>query len=263
MEIKAKKQFGQNFLIDKTILNKIIQAMPDTKSLTLVEIGPGLGDLTIELLKIDKLKAYEVDRDLFKHLKFVFKEEIEKNRLELIEGDVLEFWQKDKSLCEKSYLLVANLPYYITTPIIENVLEDANCLGAIVMIQKEVAQKISANCGSSNYTSLSVLTQAFGSVEIVSDVFPESFNPPPKVISSVVKLTKKHFEDKNISAFAFLKYLKKAFLAPRKTLFKNLSNSYEKAFVLQLFIDFGIEQNLRPHQISVDIHFRLFNKLKN
>ena len=142
--IKAKKRFGQNFLKDDNVLIEIIQSMPQNNN-HLVEIGPGLGDLTKKLVKCKDVTAYEVDRDLYSILQKEFQEELDSNKLNIILGDVLEKWNQNNSLYNSKYDMIANLPYYIATNIILNAYEDENCEHIIVMVQKEVADKFTAS----------------------------------------------------------------------------------------------------------------------
>ncbi|MDR1460585.1 MAG: 16S rRNA (adenine(1518)-N(6)/adenine(1519)-N(6))-dimethyltransferase RsmA [Campylobacteraceae bacterium] len=256
--IKAKKYFGQNFLTDTTIVEKIIQSMPDTRDLSLVEIGPGLGDLTKALLGRYALLAYEVDEDLYEHLKIAFKEEIKTGRLGLVFGDVMEHWQ-NKSLKNSPYWIVANIPYYITTPIIHKAYEDTNCVGMMLMMQKEVALKLTATSSTNKYSSLSVLASVLSDARILFDVPKEAFNPSPKVISSVVKIEKKReFKD---TFCGFKAYLSKAFKSPGKMLKKNLLNYYDQERLFEVFGRFKIDTNIRPHELAAELHFRLFNSL--
>ena len=155
--IKAKKRYGQNFLKDTTVLDKIIQSMPNNKNY-LVEIGPGLGDLTKNLVKYKEMTAYEVDTDLIRILESKFAIEIKENRLKLIHTDVLEAWDKQETLHDGKYDLIANLPYYIATNIILRAFEDDNCESIIVMIQKEVALKFSAKPKDKEFSSLGVIS---------------------------------------------------------------------------------------------------------
>ena len=136
--VVAKKQFGQNFLKDQSVLRKIIEAMPKNEN-KLVEIGPGLGDLTKFLVDVKSVEAFEVDTDLCKLLQSEFQEEISTKRLQLNCGDVLKAWKS--ALVDEEYDLVANLPYYIATNIILKALEDPMCKNILVMVQLEVAEK--------------------------------------------------------------------------------------------------------------------------
>lgn len=259
MVVKAKKHFGQNFLIDENVKDKIIQAIPNDETIKVVEIGAGLGDLTKRLLKSFSVVAYEVDSDLIKHLKCVFKSEIENGRFLLSAGDVLEFWNEKKSLHDSFYWLIANIPYNISTPILTNALVDAKCKNMLVMVQKEFAQKLSAKSKTVNFSPISILAEIVGDVKILFDVPPTSFEPQPKVVSSVVKIEKR--DNLEIDFFKLQKYLKKAFVAPRKRLQKNLMHGFEKELVFGAFNELDIDLNLRPHELSSDGHFRLFNKL--
>ena len=248
--IQAKKKFGQNFLKDKSYLDKIIESMPNDENL-IVEIGPGLGDLTEKLLQKNSLVAYEIDEDLCKILKDKF------NDLELVCGDVLESWQTGR-LREEKYNLIANLPYYIATNIILKALNDENCENILVLIQKEVAEKFNAKVGEKIYSSLAIIASSVAKTEIKFDIPPSAFVPAPKVISSVILFKK--FRPKYDEAFA--KFLKVAFSQPRKTLLKNLSTKYEKKKIENIFIQLGIQKNIRPHQISKELFFEVFSELK-
>ena len=182
--IEAKKKFGQNFLKDTSILYKIIQAMPND-DLKVAEIGPGLGDLTKELINVRTVEAFEVDKRLCEHLQKEFKQPIKQGSLSLNCGDVLERWGSG-SLLDREYHLVANLPYYIATNIILRALKDKHCQSILVMVQKEVAQKFSAQSGEKAFSSLAVLTQTVGYGELLFVVGAENFIPPPKVTSTYI-----------------------------------------------------------------------------
>lgn len=254
--VKAKKHFGQNFLNDVQIISKIIEAIPNNEAQVLVEIGAGLGDLTKRLLEIKKVVSYEIDTDLSALLKKKFQDEILNQNLVLVETDVLKVWQN--SLSSKKYNLVANLPYYVATNIILKALDDENCLGLIVMIQKEVAQKFCAKVGEKDFSSLSIISQLKGEVKCLFDVAPECFSPAPKVMSSVLSIIK--FDDINLDSFK--QYLKVAFRSPRKTLSKNLATAYSKEQIQAVFELCKLELNLRAHQVSSEKHHHLFTNLQ-
>jgi len=243
--IKAKKKFGQNFLKDRHYLDKIVQAMPRS-DYPIVEIGPGLGDLTEKLLEKRRVTAYEIDTDLCEILKEKFP------NLTLKCGDVLEFWQE--TLENEKYDLIANLPYYIATNIILKALKDKNAKNILVLIQKEVADKFSAKPGDKNYSSLAILAQSVAKVKKQFDVPAGAFVPAPKVTSSVILFEK--FKDSYDEDFA--KFLKIAFANPRKTLKKNLSAVYKNFDPEQ----FGLAKSIRPHQIDGSTFFRLFSNLR-
>lgn len=264
--IKAKKEFGQNFLKDSVILDKIVQAIPNDTS-NIVEIGPGLGDLTLRLLKISKVKSYEIDRDLEKILTAKFADELENGRFELVFGDALEIWQND-GLSEKKYFLAANLPYYVATNLILRAIDDDNCLGFVVMVQKEVALKFCATSKNSEFGAISVLANLFGKCEFLFEVPPLAFEPPPKVTSAVMRLVKNEFlsEHKkfaNLDEYAEFKgFLRICFSAPRKTLFKNLSSKFDKNLLNEIFANLQISQTIRSHELDFALFLKIFKNLK-
>ncbi len=261
-EIKAKKKFGQNFLKDQSIKNQIVEAMPHTNHL-IAEIGPGLGDLTHHLVKIRSVHAFEVDTDLCKHLNHEFKTEIANGDLTLHCGDVLERWgdqsqDKTASLVDVDYDLVANLPYYIATKIILQALEDPKCKNMLVMVQKEVADKFSADVGEKAFSGLAVLTQSVAKARTVVHVPPEAFNPPPKIDSAVVLIEK----DGTLPIEGFSNFLKIAFAQPRKTLAKNLSSHISKPLISEAFDSLDISATIRPHETSTLLYHKLYSILK-
>lgn len=258
--IKAKKAFGQNFLINSAVIDKIIQAMPNNKNLV-VEIGPGLGDLTKHLVPKRRVVAFEVDTDLCTHLTTVFEQALASKQLTLKCGDVLQVWQdsgQTKSLVDVPYDLVANLPYYIGTTIILHALRDINCRNILVMVQKEVADKFSAQTGEKAFSALSVLTQTVGSAQRVITVPPTAFEPQPKVDSTVIAIRK----DSATFDEGFADFLKICFAQPRKTLAKNLTSHFEKATVSQLLLALNLSPTVRAHETTTQQFHQIYNQLK-
>ena len=259
-KVKAKKQYGQNFLKDTTILDKIIQSMPNNNNYV-VEIGPGLGDLTKNLVKYKDMTAYEVDTDLIGILESKFNIEIKEGRLKLIHTDVLEAWDKQKTLHDGKYDLIANLPYYIATNIILRAFEDKNCEHIIVMVQKEVAEKFTAKVNDKDYSSLGIITELISvNSRILFDVPPESFDPPPKIISSILYIKKdmdKHL-DKD-----FNKFLKACFVQPRKKLSKNLTSVIDKNTISKIYEELNINDNVRPHEVSSSLYSQMHTRVKD
>lgn len=259
-KVKAKKQYGQNFLKDTTILDKIIQSMPNNNNY-IVEIGPGLGDLTKNLVKYKDLTAYEVDTDLIGILESKFAIQIEEGKLKLIHTDVLEAWDKQKSLHDGRYDLIANLPYYIATNIILRAFEDKNCEHIIVMVQKEVAEKFTAKVNDKEYSSLGIITELISvDSKILFDVPPESFDPPPKIISSILYIKKDmdKYLDKD-----FNKFLKACFVQPRKKLSKNLTSVIDKNLISKIYEELNINDNVRPHEVSSSLYSQMYTKVKD
>ncbi len=249
--IVAKKKFGQNFLKDESILRKIVEAMPKNEN-KIVEIGPGLGDLTKFLVDVKSVEAFEVDTDLCRLLQSEFKKEIDTKRLHLNCGDVLQAWKS--SLVDEPYDLVANLPYYIATNIILKALADPMCKNILVMVQLEVAEKFCAHEGEKVFGSLSVITQSVGKSHIVVKVPPTAFDPQPKIDSAVFLIQK----NTNRSDEDFEEMLRVAFKQPRKTLMKNLSVKYEKSVLQEAFKKHELALTIRPHQISTHDYHQLY-----
>ncbi len=253
--VVAKKQFGQNFLKDESVLHKIIQAMPNNDN-KIVEIGPGLGDLTKFLVDVKSVEAFEVDTDLCKILQSTFKKEIDTERLHINCGDVLESWES--SLIDEPYDLVANLPYYIATNIILKALADPMCKNILVMTQLEVAEKFCATVGEKVFGSLGIITQSIATSRIVVKVPPTAFDPQPKVDSAVFLIQKtKDRSDENFEGL-----LRVAFKQPRKTLMKNLSQVYDKKILQEIFEKLDFTLTVRPHQVSTSDYHQIYNILK-
>ncbi|QKJ28152.1 16S rRNA (adenine1518-N6/adenine1519-N6)-dimethyltransferase [Aliarcobacter cibarius] len=259
-KVKAKKEFGQNFLKDDSVLNKIIQSMPHNNN-HIVEIGPGLGDLTKNLVKYKDVTAYEVDTDLIGILKSKFAKELESKKFTLKHIDVLKAWDELNSLHNGKYDLIANLPYYIATNIILRAFEDDLCEHIIVMVQKEVAEKFTAKVNDKEYSSLGIITETISKdSRILFDVPPEAFDPMPKVISSILyikkDLSKKFDKD-------FNKFLKSCFVQPRKKLSKNLSSIVDKIKISTIFEELNLNDNLRPHEVSASLYSQMYTKVKD
>jgi 16S rRNA (adenine1518-N6/adenine1519-N6)-dimethyltransferase len=255
-KIVAKKKFGQNFLKDESVLQKIVEAMPNNNN-KIVEIGPGLGDLTKFLVDVKSVEAFEVDTDLCKILQSRFEKEIATNRFRLRCGDVLEAWKSE--LIEESYDLVANLPYYIATNIILKALADPKCKNILVMVQLEVAEKFCADVGDREFGALSIITQSVGDTRIVVKVPPSAFEPQPKIDSAVFLIEKQS----NRSDSDFELFLRAAFSQPRKTLMKNLSAHYAKDLLQKNFSELNLIQTARPHEVSTNDYHQLYKKTRS
>ena len=169
LEKSAKKKFGQNFLKNDLILDKIIKSIPHN-NLDIVEIGSGLGDLTKKLLKFqNSVITFEVDKELFNFINTLFELEIKEEKLITKYGNVFDYWD-NSNLIKKNYNLVANLPYYLATKIILKAFKDSNCKTILVLVQKEIAEKFSAKTYNKNFSSLSVLTETIGSAEMLFEI---------------------------------------------------------------------------------------------
>ncbi len=251
----ANKRFGQNFLKNDAIIKRIIQSIPND-NLRVAEIGPGLGDLTKELILTRNVTAFEVDKRLCEHLQTTFSDALHTATLTINCGDVLERWGENR-LLDEDYHLVANLPYYIATNIILKALKDEHCQSILVMVQKEVAKKFAAKAGEREFSGLSVLTQTVGFGELLFDVGAENFVPPPKVTSSILLIRKNRSEDDE----NFETFLKVAFKQPRKKLVKNLSTHYPKDKIEALLNALELSLSIRPHEAETSIYHHLYNEL--
>ncbi len=252
----ASKRFGQNFLKDQIYVHQIIQAMPDD-TLPIAEIGPGLGDLTSELLRVRSVTAFEVDKRLCEHLRDAFGSRIDSGRFKLICGDALEHWEQG-SLLATPYHLVANLPYYIATHLVLKALHDPMCQSILVMVQNEVALKFAARPRERDFSALSVLASSAGEARLRFEVPPEAFVPPPKVTSAVLSIRK----DRTLDDPAFERFLKVAFAQPRKKLIKNLERAFAKETLMRTFEALGLAMLLRPHEATTTDYHHLYTTLK-
>ena len=254
----VKKKFGQNFLRDQEILNKIIEAMPKNNH-HIVEIGPGLGDLTKQLIRYKKVTAYEIDRDLYTILGKKFQIQCSEQKLSIVLGDVLDCWHNGSLHNLGKYDLIANLPYNVATKIILKAFEDENCENMVVMIQKEVAEKFIAKVQEKNFLSLGVITTLLSKrSKIIAIVPPESFSPPPKVDSAIL------FIEKNMDVVLndnFKKFLKIAFSQPRKKFINNISFRYNKTMIVNILNELEINLNIRPHEISANLYDLIYKRI--
>jgi 16S rRNA (adenine1518-N6/adenine1519-N6)-dimethyltransferase len=226
------KRLGQNFLIDKNVLKKIVEAAELSINDVVLEVGPGIGNLTIELAKkIKKVIAVEKDKRMVEILKERLKEERIEN-VEIINEDILKFLPSFK--VRGSYKVVANIPYYLTSRLIRNLLEMERKPKLIVlMVQKEVAQRICAKPPKMNLLAVSV--QFYAKPKIVSFVSKNCFWPRPKVDSAIIKIEpkKEDLTDKDL----FFKIVKAGFSQPRKQLINNLSKKLkEKKEIIKKFL---------------------------
>jgi len=239
LNYRTKKRFGQHFLHDRSVIDKIIAAAQLDSQQQVVEIGPGLGVLTDELLpRASHVQVMEIDRDLIKRL-----EERNDPRLSINSGDVLKLpWRE--FLTQPPYTLVANLPYNISTQVIFRLLEHRDLFQRIVlMFQREVGERLVATPGGKDYGILSVLCQLWYDITVVALVKPGAFTPPPKVDSIVLAFQPLAAPRVDlIDESLFRKVVKGAFTQRRKT----LRNSLLASGFSPEEIDFSLEQSAIP-----------------
>lgn len=257
--VKAKKSLGQNFLKSTEVRDKIISSAELGKEDVVIEVGPGLGVLSGEIAKgAGKLLAVELDDRLIQKLNITLKQY---DNVRIIHQDILEV-DLPALLREEnvsSYKVVANLPYYITSAVVRYFLEaEVRPQNMVIMVQKEVAESITAQPGKMSILSVSV--QVYGEAEIVTIVPPEAFTPAPSIDSAVVRIKtheKPHVErEKEV---LFFKVVKAGFCMPRKqlanTLSKGLNKPKEK--ITQILKNMGVEPNQRAETLSVEEWVRL------
>ena len=259
-KITANKGYGQNFLVDEEIVNSIVEKADVSKEDLIIEIGPGLGTLTSLLLeKAGKVVCIELDPKMITVLKDRFS--LYEN-FELINDDVLKQDLRQiintnlKNQNLKKAKVVANLPYYITTPIIMKLLEDKlNLTSITVMVQKEVAERLAENPGGKETGAITYSIHYYTNPKIIIDVPNTAFIPAPKVDSAVIKLDV--LETPNIalkSEPTFFKVVKAAFLQKRKTLLNSLSNAQiaDKLLLEQMLKELNIDLKIRGEKLTLE-----------
>jgi 16S rRNA (adenine1518-N6/adenine1519-N6)-dimethyltransferase len=271
----AKKSFGQNFLVDNSYVEKIIQELNPQPDEKIIEIGPGRGALTGRLIKSGaNITAIELDKDL---VPLLVQEFNSFENFSLIEGDALklEFSKlvKDSNQSDKAKL-VANLPYYISTAILQKLIENREVfIELILMLQREVVERITAKPGKTERGYLTVLLEAFAETEKLFDVPPKAFRPVPKVWSSVVRV--KFNQDSStfysiVKEKTFWKLVSCGFAQKRKTILNNLKNApkelkyYFKSSALNDVLEnIEVEQSRRAETLSIEEWVKLGKALLN
>ena len=261
-DLKANKRFGQNFLIDDNILNRIVDVSNITNEDFVIEIGPGLGNLTEYLLKKAKhVLLVEIDRNMIEVINDRFKEF---NNYTLVNNDILKLdidskikeIENDSNQKFSGVKVVANLPYYITTPIIFKLLQDENKIQTItVMVQKEVAERMVANKGGKDYGILTLMVKFLSNANIEFTVPKEAFIPAPNVTSTIITLKKqKRYVVKNEKIYMSLVH--SSFAKRRKTLINSLTstnfNNLDKESITNILASLGIDQNIRAEQLDIE-----------
>ncbi len=270
-----KPKLGQHFLATESAALRIVEALGDTSAATVLEIGPGRGVLTSLLApRTQRLIAIELDRVMAAQLRMEFGT---RQNVEIIEGDVLKieldtvFGPKPGSLRPGlSYQpeparVIGNLPYYITSDILLRLLEYHRYFSTIVvMVQKEVADRLAASPGSRDYGLLTATTNLFARVEKLFTLPPGAFNPPPKVHSSVVRLTiQPQLEVLRVPETEFISFLKLSFGQKRKTLWNNLKENYDQGTLKAALAKTGVKPTVRAEALPLERTAALFRALQD
>lgn len=264
-DVSVKKQFGQNFLMDNNIINKICDVSNVSKEVNVIEIGPGLGFLTQELKQhANKVMCYEIDPEMVK---------VVTNRFENDENVIIKYQDFlkanidndiEKYLNDKPIIVVANLPYYITTAILIKILEESKYIKQMtVMMQLEVADRICGKPSTKDYNSLSVLMQYYTTCKLAIKVGKTCFYPEPNVDSAVVLI--KHKEEilnAAVNEEYFKKFNRIVFAQRRKTLANNLKSGfgYKKELIEAILTKNNISLTVRTEALSVEQIVHLSNE---
>ncbi len=256
-----KKIFGQNFIVDKNIIDNIIKFSLVDKDTMVIEIGPGAGSLTTALAASSKsVLCYEIDDSL----KDVLSDSLKNfDNVDIIYQDFLKA-NVSETLKKYNYdklYVIANLPYYITTPIITKIIEDKlNVDKIVIMVQKEVGDRLKAQPGSKDYNSLSIYISYYFNVKKLMDVSRNVFLPKPNVDSIVIELSKKENKYKLKNENVFFKLVRDSFVQKRKTLRNNLK-AYDLNIIEKVLNKYGYDLSVRAENLSIDIFVDIANNL--
>lgn len=268
--ITANKQLGQNFLINEDVVLNIVNSAKIESDDLVIEIGPGLGTLTKELLKkAKKVICVELDKRMIS----ILEDRFFKYNLEIINDDILkvnlkEIIEQNKKEGIKNVKIVANLPYYITTPIIMKLLEDRLDIESItVMIQKEVAERLTVTPGKGDTGAITYAISYYTNPSVVLNVPKESFIPAPEVESSVINLDVLEKPSVKVENEELLfKVIKIAFMQKRKTLLNSLTNGNlldSKEKIEKMLLDLNIDLKIRPEKLKLEEFAKICNYVYN
>ncbi len=253
-----KKKYGQNFISDKNLLNAIVADAGITKDDVVLEIGAGAGTLTECISqKAKRVVSFEIDRELGPYLENKFQ-----NTNVIIKiADIMKAEEDEimKILGAAHYYIIANLPYYITTPIIMKFLEMKNPPASItIMVQKEVAERIVAEEGNSEYGAISISIALYGKAEIKRIVNRNMFMPVPNVDSAVLKIVYKKRDLKEVEFNKVKTLIRAAFSSRRKTFINNISSiGYNKTYIKSVLNELKYNENVRGEDLTVDDYIRI------
>lgn len=255
-----KKKFGQNFLTDKNLLAQIVEKSGVMCDDVVVEIGAGKGALTEALMKnAKKVYSFEIDSELFEFLG----EKFNNTNVEMIFRDVMKVDDDEiNDIVGGKFKLVANLPYYVTSPILTRFLQNPNMQSCTVMVQEEVADRIVASPKTKDYGVLTVICQMFGNAQKVLKVNRKMFYPVPNVDSAVIKIDK--FENAPENFADFISFVKTAFSMRRKKLSSNLEAlGIKKVEIEKILLENGYSDMIRAEELSIEDFKKIYNLFCN
>lgn len=260
-QFQFKKSLGQNFLNDKNVIHKIVESAEIDKDTIVIEIGPGGGALTeLIVLKAGQALLYEADGRLEEHLKELLKDF---DNYKIVIGDFLEADLK-ADLNSNTYLkmyVVANLPYYITTPIIMKFVEESIMPDKfVIMVQKEVAYRLAASVGSRDYGSLTVFLNYYYDIKKLFDVSRNCFTPKPNVDSAIVEMKIKKDRLEVLDMELFKKIVRDSFFYKRKTIRNNLKG-YDLDIIEMVLNKYGFDLGVRAENLKLEIFVEMVNEL--
>jgi len=272
---KSSPKLGQNFLTDQSAATRIVDTLGDISSAIVMEIGPGRGILTDILVnRANKLIAVEIDRMLAVQLRMRYARNY---NVEIVEGDFLTIdlntllGPKIGIMADRQHLdlahvrVIGNLPYYITSDILLRLFSFHHLLESIViMVQREVADRIAAKPGSRDYGLLTVTSQFYTDIENVFTLPPGAFSPPPQVHSSVLRMkVAPKAAELGVDARAFIPFLRLSFGQKRKTFFNNLKQSYSEERIKAALSDAGLRPDVRAEAVSLEQFATVFRHLRS
>jgi 16S rRNA (adenine1518-N6/adenine1519-N6)-dimethyltransferase len=262
--MSSKPKLGQNFLRDAQAIERIAASLGDCKDRTVVEIGPGRGAITHAVAgRAGRVLAIELDRALAARLRAEFAPE----RVTVVEQDVLEFdFAAASAAAGEQLIVVGNLPYYITSPILLKLAASHEALDrAVLMVQREVADRVAAGPGPRDFGVLSASVQMYGPVEKLFTLTPSAFSPPPEVHSTVIRWRfAPRFTELGVDEAGFIQFLRQGFAQKRKTLANNLRAAGMAATIVSAGLaDAGIEPRARAETVALESFAALWRRLQS
>ena len=252
---KTKKSLGQNFLVDTSIVKRIVDSVKVNDNEKILEVGPGIGYLTKELKSFNKdLTCFEIDLDTKKYLDKLVDDNTKVIYNDFMKVNLNDYYRKDDNIH-----VIANIPYYITTPIIEKIIDSKlNIIDMTLMVQKEVADRLSSKPGTSEYGYITVYLNYYFDVNKLFNVDKSCFNPAPKVDSAIIQLKKK--DTVKVNEEVFFKLIKDSFKLKRKNLRNNLKE-YDLDKIESILNNYNLSLTNRAEELPIEVFIDIANNL--